>query len=184
MVLMPEHNLSVERCGAILSVDSGSAPSDYRKRIRVVFFLLSAISILALSHFSGVPALAPVLLAVSATLFLFRMKDARRITVVDTKSSRLSIRYARTGERFRRTIVDRPLGMCCSFEIVRESSAAQPLYFARVLWKDGSRHRITLKKNTPGEARLVAGRLSAATRIPTRDYEDLTPTAAASITGR
>jgi hypothetical protein len=169
---MPEHPLSVERCGAILKVDSGSAPSDYRDLIRVAFFALSAILILVLSHFSGAPALAPVLLAVSATLFFFRMKDARRITVVDTKSSRLSIRYARTGERFRRTIVDRPLGMCSSFEIVREASAAEPLFFARVQWKDGSRHRITLKKNSPGEARFVAWRLSAATRIPTRDYEE------------
>jgi hypothetical protein len=112
------------------------------------------------------------------------MRDARRFTAVDTKSGRLSICYARTGERWRRTIVDRPLGMCSSFEIVREAGAAHPLYFARVQWKDGSRHRITLKKNTPGEARFVVGRLSAATRIPTRDCEDLMPAAAASIAGR
>lgn len=59
--------------------------------------------------------------------FFFRMKDARRITAVDTKSSRLSIRYARTGEMFRRTIVDRPLGMC-SFFRDRQGSERSPSF--------------------------------------------------------
>ncbi len=157
-----------------MTVDSGSDPKDYRYGVEIGLLVLSMIPIFSISRYLEIDVLFPVFLLVLVPLLIFRVnrKYARRISVVDTRSGRVRIRSAATGFIGGLQVIDRPLGMCSCFEVVQETGAEHPSYFACVRWKDGSKHRLTLKKNSPAEARFVASRLAAATGMPTRDYEE------------